>query len=248
MKKPIHRIPKNEVLKRLKQNINALLFDVDGTLIDVSLNFRSLEFLITWVVMERAIGLDKNEEYQKYFKEWLELSKKPGSSELDEINEKLNSCWKGKHKNEVSKHLYSIPFLESVRFFFDELKRAKGRWITGIVSSAPDFYVREIEDLFKTNYFEACEVELDEQGFLTDKFKNNGLYRKEISLENFCQKFSLMPEQVAYHGDSKSDLEVLKKCRAGIAVNLHKKFEEEVKQAADVALYNWFKHPLLEIL
>lgn len=248
MEDVIYNTPKTEVLRKFKRDINAILFDVDGTLIDVSFNLPCLDFPSSWQVMEKAAGFDKNEEKQKYFKEWLELSKTPENPKLKEVNEKLNSFWKGKHKDEVSKYLYPIPFLEGVRFFFDELKKAKGRWLTGIISRAPDFYVKEIADMFKINYYEACEVGLDEHNFLTGKFKSNGLYGKEKSLENFCKKFSIAPRQVAYHGDSKPDVQALRICGLGIAVNPHKKFMQEVIEASDVVLNLWYKHPLLEIL
>ncbi|MCL6500648.1 MAG: haloacid dehalogenase-like hydrolase [Candidatus Pacearchaeota archaeon] len=244
----IYRTPKKKVLRKLERDIKALLFDVDGTLIDFSLNFPGLEFPTSWQVMEIAIGLDKNEKFQRYFRKWIELSKEQGSKELEKINKKIGSFWKGKHKKEVSKYLYPIPFLDGVKFFFDKLQKVNEHWELGLISSAPDFYVREIANLLKISYFDACEVGVDRHNFLTGEFGGNGLYGKKSSLETFCQKFSLKPSEIAYHGDSKPDIAVLSSCGLGIAVNPHKKFEQEVIEVSDVVLYSWYKHPLIELL
>lgn len=243
----IYRIPQKEIMQKLKNQMGASLFDVDGTLIDVSLNLPGLEFPMSWAVMERAVGFDKNEERQKYFKEWIELSKTPENPKLKEVNKKLDSFWKGKSLEEVSRYLYPIPFLYGVKYFFDEIKKSKKKFILGIISSAPDFYIKDIAGQLGITYFEACEVGIKD-GKLTGEFKSNGLYGKEKSLENFCQKFSIEPEKIVYHGDSKPDEPVLRKCGIGIAVNPFKKFEKEVVESSDIVLYDWFKHPLLEVL
>ncbi len=121
----------------------------------------------------------------------------------------------------------------------------------GIISSAPEFYVKEIANEFGIEYVRECKIELNSEGKLTGNFDSDGFYGKKKSLEDFCKNCNLCFEFVVYHGDSFLGIEPLSISGLGIAIKSKDDLREEMKEvlaAADIVLYDWHVYPLLKIL
>lgn len=242
----IYKTPKKEVMENLLL-AEVLLFDIDNTLIDFGKARNDPTIKVTWRVIEKTIGLDKNPKHQEVFRKYVELSKLNKGRD-EKLAKELNNFYKGHSIDELRRDLYPIPYLSNVLHFFEELKKSRKNYFLGIISSAPTFYVEDIAKQLGMDSWEGCDVILDEKGICTGEMKSNGIYGKGKSIEDFCRKYRFAVERVAYHGDEVYDISALKLCGIGIAFDPKGGLEGDVAKASDVILYDWIEHPLLALL
>lgn len=242
----IYRTRKEQVIERICL-ADALLFDVDNTLIDHGKSRNNPSMNVSWRIIEKNIGLDRNQEHKEILEKYKEESRKKGEKSK-KLAEELNLFYKGYSLSQLKEGLYPIPYLPNVLTFFEELKKFRKSFLLGIISSAPTFYVDDIAKELGMDFWEGCDVLFDERGICTGEMKSNGIYGKGKSIENFCKTHRISPERIVYHGDEKYDIDALKISGIGIAFDPIGGENGEVAKASDVILYDWSKHPLIEII
>jgi phosphoserine phosphatase len=248
-KGPVYNIPKEEVEKKLKK-IRACIMDFDNTLIDYSQRISYTGRAVTWRMMEIAAGHDKNEKYRELLKRWFELSPTPEMAiekkkEFDKVRKELDSLWKGIKLDVLKTMLYPLPYSPGAQNFLDKLrvKKTELKLISAIISSGPDFIVKNFADEYGMDYSEGCIVGVKE-GILTGEFISTGLHGRQESIEIFCKKFNLSVDQIIYTGDCYLDVWALKNCLIGVAFNPEGGLDGPAAKAADVIIFDWEDHPL----
>jgi HAD superfamily phosphoserine phosphatase-like hydrolase len=248
----IYRAPEIKVIRDLG-NIKALGFDLDGTLIDVSLNVKDLDRPFSWAVIDKNTGLSKNKEWASLLKLYLDLEATNENQKLrEETNKKLKAFdiqfYKGLKKENIIEGLYPIPYLPNVKYFFDQIHNAKNKFFLFMISSAPTFYVKEVANDLGFDYFEGCKLVVDDKGSFTGEKISNGLHGKGKSLEYLCEKYNLKKERTIFHGDQHYDSCVMNNVAMSCAIGMDEKLLKKSNPDFILPKGDYAFHPLLKIL
>jgi len=248
MEQKIYRTNKEEVLRKL-QEVDTLVFDLDNTLVSFERGYPFLERSGSWTVSEYLAGLHNEEGFRELIEEYFKLIKIEGKEkELETVQSKLDAFWKGKSVERLKQGLFPAPYYNGVKEFFRRVRDSERKYFLAIISSGPSFFVEDIAKELGVDFWEACMCEVDDKGRLTGKFSSNGIYGKGKSLRELCRRFSRDLGRTVYHGDHDYDREALEAANIGIAFSPFGGLEGEVAKAADVVIYDWRQHPLLELL
>jgi phosphoserine phosphatase len=184
---------------------------------------------------------------------WMELHKRFGT--LDEgvaltkqylqsdypklVEEVVGRLWQGKDAHEYHDLVRSVPYNAGINELFLELDRftaANDERIQRVIISGDCYDVAQrIADEFGIDIIFANQL-IAEDGRISGEFRwpvgAGGASKRQI-IEQLCDDFELLPQEVLMIGDSDGDLEAFRICGISIAYNAKSK---ELRAAATHAV------------
>lgn len=262
-------VEENAIIKMSKpklyhafSDIKALLFDLDGTIIDLTQKFPDRGgFIWTWRLMEENAGLYKDPNYKKRYSSWWKLSDSKSKRKLtldeelnlEEAQQYLDKSWIEKDLEQVTNGFYPVPYRKNFQKTLLEIRKLNSNLLFGIISSAPQLHVNKIVRENNFHFGLGCDIATDTNGKMTGQFRNVKLYGKEESCEKFCNFCSenfyfINREEIMMHGDGLPDTKV--NARLFVAMKLFKGIYGEVAKVAQIVIPDgdWGKHPYLNYL
>lgn len=186
-------------------NIDAIIFDVDGTLSDE----------VSWLKITEGLGASP-EKHAQIFADF-----KAGKLSYSEAKRQLISLWQSMgnaNKPYMEKMFHSWRLKEDAQDTIDHLKKT---YRICLMSGAVDLYVQIVaEKLGIRDWYANTKLVWDEDGNLIDfQYFPDQAQKKLEHLEEYITKYGLDKQKCAVIGDGDSDIALFRELPYGIAVN-----------------------------
>jgi phosphoserine phosphatase len=188
--------------------IKLVCMDLDGVLV-VPNNF--------WMELHKAYGtLDEGTELTKQYltTDYARL-----------VDEVVGRLWKGKDAAPYFELAASVPYMKGIKEYFaalDKLKGTNGERLPRAIITGGCYEIGErVAKDFGVEFIFANQL-MTKDGKTTGEFQwpvGVGGYTKQQIIEQLCDDFEILPQNVLYIGDSDSDIEAFRTVGVSIAFN-----------------------------
>ena len=201
------------------KEVKLVCFDVDGTLIDFSMNsYSALADGLGWSSAEAFVIFEQAKKGEVCFREaekfFVKEYSEGGNANRFFIKEIFNK------KVKIPKEAKDLVFY----------LKEKG-YLVYLISGSIDIFVEIIAQKIKADGFYAnASMEFDDRGYLKKiNYRENQGEIKVEQLKELIKKLGIDMSQVVFVGDAKNDIEAFKITKQGIAINSS---NEELKRIA----------------
>jgi phosphoserine phosphatase len=195
--------------------IKAVIFDMDGTLVQYDGPFQS-----GWDAIGYAAGL--KEEWDRLMEHYF--PQKELYWEWTAANARL---LRGIPTQKILKTVLPPPYTPGVR---ETMAKLKKKYRLGILTSGLDFIAEYIQEDLGMDFYLANGLKVHDGVFTGECEQRVFLWSKDRHLRELCQREGLDPKEVCFVGDHLNDISVMRS--VGLAIAFAPKDAELIKAAA----------------